>query len=263
MNPVPFPLSLIDVFTYRQESGKHPRPFILSPYDEWVEIVTGGHGWVREREGDGWHELLPGDLVWQAPGDESLGRSDFENPFRTFVVKFRVRDAQGMGMPRFSKWPDVEEISLLAHETTRLILDETFSRDVMRDYLFSKLIYQIHLHERSQQMTRYPAPIAAVILRIEKDFAQPLRLEELARESGWSLPHLHTEFQKYLKIPPHQMLIQRRLRVAKKRLVSTDEAIKTIAVECGFANIAAFSHAFKAHTGQTPSEYRAYRLQRG
>jgi transcriptional regulator GlxA family with amidase domain len=119
----------------------------------------------------------------------------------------------------------------------------------------------VHLYERSLRMTRYPAPIAAVVLLIKNDFTQPLQLEELAWESGWSLPHLHAEFQKHLKISPHQMLIQRRLRKAKKRLVSTSEAIKTIAVECGFANIAAFSYTFKAHSGQTPSEYRNNHLQ--
>ena len=68
--------------------------------------------------------------------------------------------------------------------------------------------------------------------------------------------HLQAEFRKHLKIAPHQMLIQKRLRVAKERMASTAAPIKQIAVECGFANLTAFGHAFKKHTGQTPSQFR-------
>lgn len=259
MDSVPPPLSLIEVVHYHQEAGKNPRPFIVAPYREWVEVVTAGRGWVRD--GEGWRELLPGDIVWQSPGDESIGRSDFENPFHTLAVMFEVRRAKGMGVRRFSNWPDVEEVNLVANETSRLVWEEAFDRNVLKDYLFSKLIYQVRLYERSLQMDRYPGPVATVMTRIENDFSKPLRMEQLARESGWSVTHLHAEFQKHVHISPHQMLIQKRLRVAKKNLVSTGEPVKGIAAECGFSTVAAFAHAFKAHTGQTPSEYRRSHFQ--
>ena len=102
-----------------------------------------------------------------------------------------------------------------------------------------------------------------MIARIESDFAKPLRLGDLAREAGWSVPHLHAEFQKHAQTTPHQMLLQKRLRVAKERLISTWEPVKNIAVECGFSDTAAFGHVFKAHTGQTPREYRGYHLRMG
>ena len=98
--------------------------------------------------------------------------------------------------------------------------------------------------------------MATAIARIESDFARPLRLSDLADECGWTAMHLQAEFRKHLKIAPHQMLIQKRLRVAKERMASTAAPIKQIAVECGFANLTAFGHAFKKHTGQTPSQFR-------
>jgi len=59
------------------------------------------------------------------------------------------------------------------------------------------------------------------------------------------------------------MLMQKRLRVAKERLMSTWDPIKNIAVESGFSDVAVFGHVFKAHTGQTPRGYRGYPLRLG
>ena len=261
MNAIPHPIELEGLSHFHQEAGRHPRPYVILPYHEWVELVTGGRGWIRH--GEEWREVLPGDLIWNSPGEETIGRSDFENPYRCLSVNFRVRRAKGMGMPRFSKWPDIEEINVLASESVRLLLDDSFERQVLCDYLFSRLLFQVRLFERASRASRYPAPLCAAMARIERDFAQPLRLEDLAREAGWSVPHLHAEFQKHAQITPHQMLLQKRLHAAKERLISTWEPIKNIAVECGFADMAAFGHAFKAHTGQTPREYRGYHLRQG
>lgn len=260
MPDIPHPLSLEGCSHYRHELARHPWPHTIAPYREVVELVTGGHGWVRD--GGEWREVLPGDLIWNAAGDETIGRSDFENPYRCLAIHFGVRRAKGMGIPRFSKWPDVEEINVLAVEAPRLML-EGFDRTVLRDYLFSRLLFQVRLHERAARLTKYPEPVRAVLARIERDFARPLRLEDLAREAGWSAPHLHAEFRRHLQTTPHRALLQKRLRVARERLVSSWEPVKQVAVECGFSDMAAFAHAFKAHTGQTPREYRDYHLRRG
>ena len=256
MDPIPNPLALENVQYHRQPTGSHPTPVTLPPYREHVELVTGGRGWVRD--GGEWREVLPGDVIWQAPGDQTIGRSDFENPYRCVAVNFRVSRAKGMGIRRFSKWPDVEAINSLYSESLRLLWHDLFDQNALRDYLFARLLYQVRLYERSLREARYPAPVAAVIARIEGDFAQPLRIEDLAKESGWSVPHLHSEFQKHVQSTPHQVLIQKRLRVARERLASTSEPIKQIAADCGFPDMTAFGRVFKARTGQTPSKFRDY-----
>ena len=261
MNPIPHPFELAHLSHFRQAPGRHPQPRTIPAFYELVELVTGGRGWIRH--GQEWREVLPGDLIWNSPGDETIGRSDFENPYRCLAVHFRVRRARGMGMPRFSKWPDIEEINVLASESVHLMMDDAFDRRILCDYLFSRLLFQVRLSERALRATGYPLPLCAVLARIERDFAQPLCLDDLAREAGWSVPHLHAEFKKHVHTTPHQVLMQKRLRVAKERLISTWEPIKNIAVESGFSDMAVFGHAFKAHTGQTPSEYRGYHLRAG
>lgn len=256
-----FPVSLGHVIHYRHTGTKHPRPFLIPPFHELVELVTRGRGWVQV--GNEWREVVPGDLLWHAPGDETIARCDFDHPYRCLAVGFRVKRAKGMGLPRFTKWPDIDEINVLASECSQLWVDETFDRQVLRDYLFSRLIFQVRLFERASRASRYPAPLSAVMARIERDFTLPLRLSDLAREAGWSIPHLHAEFQKHLQVTPHQMLMQKRLRVARERLISTWDPVKRIAAECGFADTAAFGHAFKAQTGQSPGEYREYHMRLG
>ena len=260
MNTIPFPLSIDSLWHYHQGAGKHPPSNMIQAYQERVELVTGGRGWIRHN-GD-WREVLPGDLIWNAPGDSTIGRSDFENPYRCLSVLFRVRRAKGMGVPRFSKWPDIEEINVFANEAPHLMMDDSFDRQLLRDYVFSRLLFHVRLSERTSRSTQYPAPIRAVITCIERDFAQPLLLDDLAREAGWSVPHLHAQFRKHLQTTPHKLLMQKRLRVARERLISTSEPVKSIAVECGFSDMAAFGHAFKAQTGQTPSAYRNYHMRR-
>ena len=258
---IPQPVELQYAFHYHHSGSKHPRAYCITPFHELVEVVTAGRGWVRD--GEAWREVAPGDLLWHSPGDETIGRADFEHPYQCLAVGFRVRCAKGTGMPRFSKWADIAEINVLASECAHLMLDEGFDRQVLRDYLFARLLFQVRLSERASRASGYPAPLAAAVARIERDFALPLRLDDLAREAGWSVPHLHAEFQKYLQVSPHQMLMQKRLRVAKERLISTWEPVKRIAVECGFADTAAFGHVFKVQTGQTPTGYREYHLRLG
>jgi AraC family transcriptional regulator len=46
-----------------------------------------------------------------------------------------------------------------------------------------------------------------------------------------------------------------------KRLLATDQSVKTIAYSLGFASPSSFSFAFRSATGQTPSEFRHGVLQ--
>ena len=257
MNSVPPPVSLDIVYLHHQRSGENPVPSVMEPCRERVEVIISGRAWVRE--GKGWREVKPGDLLWQAPGDETISRSDFENPYVCFAVEFNVSRPEGMGIRRFSKWTDTEEVERLTIETTRMFWNEKFDRNALRDYLYFRLLYQVRAYELALSEPQYTGPVGAVMDRIERDFSYPLRIEELAKEAGWSVSHLHNEFQKQTQSTPHQILIQKRIRVAKERLLCTADSIKQIAIHCGFFDISAFAHTFKTQTGETPSAFRTSR----
>ena len=90
----------------------------------------------------------------------------------------------------------------------------------------------------------------------DEGVAYGIDLETLAREAGWSVPHLHDRFQAHLGISPHQWLMRRRLHAARQLLAATDQPIAEIAGACGFADAAAFCRAFKRGEGTSPAAWR-------
>ena len=246
--------ALEDLSHYHQRHGAHPVPAKIPPYYERVELMTGGRGWIGDA--GTWREVLPGQLIWNKPGDHTIARSDFENPYRCLAVTFVSKRRAGLGLPRFAQVANLEEVVNFTVEAVKLFQDEAFDREVLRDYLLGRLLFWIELHQYQSKRTEFPAPIQASLEWIEKHFAEPCPIAELARQAGWSAPHFHEAFRQHLGTTPHKVLARHRLRAARERLVSTSQPVKRIATECGFADASALIHAFKAEVGLTPSAYR-------
>jgi len=250
-------LVLLQASHYRQTAGIHPRPIAVPPFYERVELVTGGRGWVQD--GEEWRPVAPGDLIWNKPGDCTIGRSDFEAPYRCLSVNLRTSKPEGLGLPRFSFWPNLEEVKQFTRETVDLFMDETFDRRVLRDYLVTRLLFQLHLH-RHQTGSKLPLPIQLTLEWIKENFATSCPVAEMARVAGWSAAHLHHAFAQHLGVTPHQAVVRERLRAAREKLVSSTAPVKQIAVECGFGDASSFTHVFKAAVGMTPGAYRRQHL---
>ena len=259
MNPINRAVGLKSISHYHQSHGTHPGGPVIPAHMECVEVLTGGRGWVLHK--DEWVEVTPGDFLWNRPGDCTIGRSDFENPYRCLSVRFETAEADGRAMPRLTFWADVDAVLLFTREVSQLFLDDSFDRAALLDYVDSRLIYQVRLNEHTRQGERYPSPILIVMNRIERDFAEPLRIPQLAREAGWSAAYLQEAFRRHTGVTPHQWVLRRRMRAVKERLISSLDPIKQIAVECGFSDTAALTHAFKAETGSTPTAFRDHYQQ--
>ena len=60
--------------------------------------------------------------------------------------------------------------------------------------------------------------------------------------------------------PLHQYLISYRIKMAKKKLITTNEPVGTISWKSGFPSTAYFIKQFKSKVGVTPSTYRKERM---
>jgi AraC-like DNA-binding protein len=246
---------------YRQEEGRHPQPIMVSAPLCRVELLTGGRGWVED--GGQWREVLPGDLIWNWPGDSTIGRSDFQNPYRCLAVTLVGRRSLPREVPRFSRWPDLEAVQAFTREAVELFHEETFDRLALLEHVVGNLLFRVRHDGHTGERKKLPLQIQAVLDRIESDPASPCRVEELAAVAECSVAHLHESFRRQLQVTPHQMVLRVRLRTACKTLASTNHPMKQIAVECGFADAAAFGNAFKAGMGLTPGAYRERSRGRG
>lgn len=252
------PPALERVFLHRQAPNTQPVPARIARRQVRAELVLGGRGWVETETG--WQEVRAGNLLWNCPGDWTIGRSDPDDPYSCLAVCLLWR-GQPPRFPRLTAAPDPSEARLLADEALALAADEAFDRRVLGDYLCARLRLWIELHQRHEQTQRMPAALRRVLAAMEADPARRWKVAELARLAAWSPAHLHEVFLQQTGTTPHQWLMRRRLHMVRERLLATPAPIKQIAVECGFADSAALSHAFRARYGTGPLAHRKRHLR--
>ena len=63
-------------------------------------------------------------------------------------------------------------------------------------------------------------------------------------------------YKKYYKISPLQDILNAKIQTAKQLLVTTNDTLTSIAINCGFSSVFSFIRCFKSKTGQTPSQWR-------
>jgi AraC-like DNA-binding protein len=94
-------------------------------------------------------------------------------------------------------------------------------------------------------------------MRLSADFSDDLPLGKLAREMGISVDHFIRRFKQRFGMSPKEYRIAAKMRHAVRLLRSSDQAIKSIAFELGFADANSFTRAFRKHVGFPPTELRA------
>ena len=101
------------------------------------------------------------------------------------------------------------------------------------------------------------ARVARVVERLQRDYAEPLQIGELAREAGLSIAQLERHVAQLYRVTPRQLLARTRLDAALALLASEANSVAAIAHACGYADHSAFTRQFRRSTGLSPREYRA------
>ena len=95
---------------------------------------------------------------------------------------------------------------------------------------------------------------------IEQNYNKEILIGELAKQMGYSTPHLINKFKAQYGITPKAFISQVRILKAKELLLATDNLSREIAYFLGFSDELYFIRFFKKHTGLTPRRFREYRL---
>ncbi len=252
--PTPIKSKLLAVSHYHQREGCNPVPNPVPEGTQCFELMTGGRGWV---ECDGqWVEVNPGDLLWHMPGDYTIGRSEFTNPYHCLAVRFQGDEFSKRTVTRITHWDEIDEVRRFTRQVVRLHADDQFDSLMLLRYIVSRLQFQAELYRRGQSQRGLPSELQRAMQYLEQHYAEPLRLKELAKAAEWSVPHLHDRFKEELGLSPHQALIRRRIQAARELLASTNDPVKSVSSRCGFPTAAAFCAQFKKITQLSPKEYR-------
>ena len=92
--------------------------------------------------------------------------------------------------------------------------------------------------------------------RMDRDYAEPLDIEALARGVHMSAGHLSRTFRRAFGESPYSYLMTRRIERAMMLLRQTDLSVTDISVAVGCASLGTFSTRFTELVGVPPSVYR-------
>ena len=92
--------------------------------------------------------------------------------------------------------------------------------------------------------------------RIDREHAQPLNVEELARGVHMSAGHLSREFKRAYGESPYSYLMTRRIERAMALLRRGDLSVTDVCFTVGCSSLGTFSTRFTELVGMSPSAFR-------
>jgi AraC family transcriptional activator FtrA len=98
--------------------------------------------------------------------------------------------------------------------------------------------------------------LAPVLAWAQSHLAQPLSVEDLAKEAAMSPRSFARKFREQTGTTPHQWLTHQRLFAAQRRLETTEETIERIADAVGLQTAVTLRQHFSRALGTTPTAYR-------
>ena len=101
-----------------------------------------------------------------------------------------------------------------------------------------------------------PAAVAQALRHLETAYDSPVSPSSLARKAGMSAARFARVIKRIHGLSPMQLITKTRITAGSRLLRETDAAIAEIALECGFSDHSAFTRAFRAVTGLSPTGHR-------
>src|ERR1700677_1640249 len=92
--------------------------------------------------------------------------------------------------------------------------------------------------------------------RIDREYAQPLNVEALARDAHMSAGHFSRQFRLAYGASPYGYLMTRRIERAMALLRCGDLSVTEVCFEVGCCSLGSFSTRFSELVGMPPSTYR-------
>ena len=251
----------------------HPTP------DQLLVVVTGGCRDVQSFSHGRWRKAVyrPGSVSMTTSGqiDRLRWRSLTPDPAESLHLYIpqhffsRVRDeyhragaparTQPLNSLSFSD-PVIWRMALSLADAVQNGAPDLYAESAAQFLAAHLLSTQSGWPDPSQDTRRLGAlsdrRLAHVLEYINAHYAEPLSLDQLAREVCVSRFHFGRLFKEKAGVTPHHYLVKIRLDAAAFLLCDTDLSVLDVALSCGYGSAAHFTAAFQKQFSQTPSAYR-------
>jgi YesN/AraC family two-component response regulator len=107
----------------------------------------------------------------------------------------------------------------------------------------------------------YSPLVRNVINMVDFNLQEPLSVASLAKQFNTNPSNLSTQFRREKGIPLTKYINTKRLERAASFLCASGMSIQEIAEQCGFQDMAYFSHIFKRYYGKSPTKFRSDQLK--
>ncbi|ANS75930.1 AraC family transcriptional regulator [Paenibacillus yonginensis] len=150
--------------------------------------------------------------------------------------------------------------SALQEAVLRLVrlLDTPQDIPVLAPYAIREILYRILQNKQGSSIRQFALigshaqRISQVIERLSRDFAEPLRVDELAAEAGMSTSSFFAYFKEVTAMSPIQYQKQLRLQEARRLLLSSEMDAADAAFQVGYESPTQFSREYARFFGQPP-----------
>lgn len=138
------------------------------------------------------------------------------------------------------------------------LLDAPHDIPVLAPYAIREIIYRILQNEQGDMIKQFALfgshahRIAKAIARLNRDFALPLRIDELAAEARMSASSLYYYFKEVTAMSPIQYQKQLRLQEARRLLLSATIEAADAAFQVGYESPSHFSREYARMFGEPP-----------
>lgn len=126
-------------------------------------------------------------------------------------------------------------------------------------YHFFSLVFRHHLYLESVPQTRKGyrkvLQLRKVLDYIDKNYSQPITLDELAAAASMSPKYFCRFFSSMTHRTPMDYLNYQRIEHACYELSTTDNTVTDVAYACGFGDVSYFIKIFRKYKGMTPGTY--------
>lgn len=216
--------------------------------------IPGAHFFAKSREG---HLMFASRgllLRYQMRDDsEFIGRTDFDlNPdtmARAYVDDDRRIVAGKVAMvERIELWWDRQGMPDWFLVTKLPLYD--------RRHRIPGVVGVLRRPDEAERRLPVFQTVAQAVEIIRRDFAKPLRIEDVARSCGQSLRQLQRRFHSAFAITPQEFLMRTRVMEAARLLGKSELTSGEIAAQCGFVDQSSFTQHFRKRIGMSPATHR-------
>jgi AraC-like DNA-binding protein len=259
---------MLDEYLHLRSSGHFsnmPRHYMRrpKPMDYLLFWVLAGRGFVAT---DGRRfAAQPGDLYCLRRGVPHEYGADPRDPWDIVWVHFSGRLARTFaekirrfGGARIELGQDAE----LRGRWLELVVFHTAARphcairaNTALYALLGQIIYRLQT-KRTAAPAESPFDVARIQTYIHHHLAEPIAVDDLARQANLSTPHFTRVFRQLFGVSPMRYVLQTRVALAGSLLTETALPLKQIGARVGCADPYYFSRLFKKMTGTSPSAYR-------